>query len=147
MKKKIVCALVTALLLVCFSATALAVNNNFNFYMESGGPSAFSDLTLKNGGSAYENIWYVTPKASQGGVSSNWRPGEVCRFRVRDAAANIASGLFTKTQGEGANSLYGKTFSHPYSITSIGGAYYKLYADKPASDPFSALRLVGTWCP
>lgn len=146
MKRTVSLFLIVLTLMVCFISSASASNKDFNFYMTSGGTSNHSALTKKSGGVHYENKWYVTPKSSLNGVSSNWVVGETCRFRARDSSSNEASSLYSFTQTSGYG-LYDVTFNRPYSITSVGGDYYMLFADKPANDPYGPLRLVGTWCP
>ena len=126
--------------ILTLTSSVFAVNQDFNFYLTSGGASQHSALTQKSGGSAYENSWYVTPKSSLNGVYSNMVQGaETVRFRCRDAAGNSVSNL--------QSVQYYGSYNYAYTTTSVGGAYYYLYADKPSSDPYSALRLVGTWCP
>lgn len=141
MKKKILVPIIAVLLLIATATTALATNMDFNFYMTPGGASAYSNATYKSDG---QNAWYVTPKSYLNGVYSDWVNGETVRFRARfDVGRYSASSLYSRT-----NPNYGVTFNYPYTdSTPDYGIYYRLYADKPAGDPYGSCQLVGTWCP
>ncbi len=144
MKKVFALFATICIMIIGLVTPTFAVNQDFSFYVTSGGSSDYSYATKK---SDDQNAWYVTPKTTSPSYPSqysNWVNGETMRFRVRfDADRSDASGLYSRT-----NPNYGTSFSYGYyDSTPTYNIKYRLYADKPASDPYSAARLVGTWCP
>lgn len=147
--KKTLTLVLALIMMLAVASTALAASVDFKMVITSGGSSDWSNAATKENNST---LWRVTPKttsSSYPGVTSNWVSGETVRFRARlndnvdPLARTEASDLYSRT-----NPNYGTEFSYSY-FTGMAtyGQTYRVYTDKPSSDPYGSCTFVGTFVP
>ena len=147
--KKTITLVLALIMMLAVASTALAASVDFKMVITSGGSSDWSNAATKDN---YSTSWSVTPETSSSsypGVSSNWIDGETVRFRARlkdnvdPLARTAASALYSRT-----NPNYGTEFSYSYFAgKATYGQTYRVYTDKPSSDPYGSCTFVGTFQP
>lgn len=147
--KKTITLVLALIMMLAVASTALAASVDFKMVITSGGSSDWSNAATKDN---YSTSWSVTPETSSSsypGVSSNWIDGETVRFRARlndnvdPLARTAASALYSRT-----NPNYGTEFSYSYFAGKATYVQtYRVYTDKPSSDPYGSCTFVGTFQP